>query len=254
MSESELPRYLVQLDDALADLPDDADAMLLSEVDGYITGLALMPEEVPDAEWLPLIWRPDPATPDYLYHDTALLDEIADHARRHFRAVSRDLHRGEFEPIYDIGREQDEILWQFWIAGFGRAMSLRPDALAGIADAAEDVHSSFTGLFLLSSLADRENEAEASDGEQAAPAAATHTADNDDDPLAQLSDDETRSLAADAPDLIPEFIAVLYEWTRTRRPTPDFAIPVRRQQVGRNDPCPCGSGRKYKKCCGANGG
>jgi SEC-C motif-containing protein len=22
-------------------------------------------------------------------------------------------------------------------------------------------------------------------------------------------------------------------------------------QVGRNDPCPCGSGRKYKKCCGA---
>ena len=31
--------------------------------------------------------------------------------------------------------------------------------------------------------------------------------------------------------------------------------PVRQasagQQVGRNDPCPCGSGRKYKKCCGA---
>jgi uncharacterized protein YecA (UPF0149 family) len=20
--------------------------------------------------------------------------------------------------------------------------------------------------------------------------------------------------------------------------------------VGRNDPCPCGSGKKYKKCCG----
>jgi preprotein translocase subunit SecA len=24
-------------------------------------------------------------------------------------------------------------------------------------------------------------------------------------------------------------------------------------QVGRNDPCPCGSGKKYKKCCGQNG-
>jgi preprotein translocase subunit SecA len=24
------------------------------------------------------------------------------------------------------------------------------------------------------------------------------------------------------------------------------------QKVGRNDPCPCGSGKKYKKCCGAN--
>jgi preprotein translocase subunit SecA len=28
--------------------------------------------------------------------------------------------------------------------------------------------------------------------------------------------------------------------------------PVRRSEtkVGRNDPCPCGSGKKYKKCCG----
>ena len=27
---------------------------------------------------------------------------------------------------------------------------------------------------------------------------------------------------------------------------------VRANHVGRNDPCPCGSGKKYKKCCGAN--
>ncbi len=26
----------------------------------------------------------------------------------------------------------------------------------------------------------------------------------------------------------------------------------RRQKVGRNDPCPCGSGKKFKKCCGRN--
>ncbi|MBQ6836107.1 MAG: SEC-C domain-containing protein, partial [Clostridia bacterium] len=26
--------------------------------------------------------------------------------------------------------------------------------------------------------------------------------------------------------------------------------PVKKQKVGRNDPCPCGSGLKYKKCCG----
>ena len=25
------------------------------------------------------------------------------------------------------------------------------------------------------------------------------------------------------------------------------------QKVGRNEPCPCGSGKKYKKCCGASG-
>ncbi|RWZ58000.1 hypothetical protein EQV77_09425 [Halobacillus fulvus] len=28
-------------------------------------------------------------------------------------------------------------------------------------------------------------------------------------------------------------------------------VPIRRaQKVGRNEPCPCGSGKKYKKCCG----
>ena len=34
------------------------------------------------------------------------------------------------------------------------------------------------------------------------------------------------------------------------------SAPVRRTvkkvKVGRNDPCPCGSGKKYKKCCGKN--
>ena len=32
-------------------------------------------------------------------------------------------------------------------------------------------------------------------------------------------------------------------------PTP----PATAQKTGRNDPCPCGSGKKYKKCCGASG-
>ena len=28
--------------------------------------------------------------------------------------------------------------------------------------------------------------------------------------------------------------------------------PVKSEKIGRNDPCPCGSGKKFKKCCGAN--
>lgn len=34
----------------------------------------------------------------------------------------------------------------------------------------------------------------------------------------------------------------------------DFALPQPRKnnKIGRNDPCPCGSGKKYKKCCGKN--
>ena len=26
--------------------------------------------------------------------------------------------------------------------------------------------------------------------------------------------------------------------------------PKKSQKIGRNDPCPCGSGKKYKQCCG----
>src|SRR5690606_38044880 len=31
------------------------------------------------------------------------------------------------------------------------------------------------------------------------------------------------------------------------KPQPITVLP----KVGRNDPCPCGSGKKFKKCCGA---
>jgi preprotein translocase subunit SecA len=35
-------------------------------------------------------------------------------------------------------------------------------------------------------------------------------------------------------------------------PALEKQAPVRNDgpKVGRNDPCPCGSGKKYKKCCG----
>ena len=35
-------------------------------------------------------------------------------------------------------------------------------------------------------------------------------------------------------------------------PMPEVPVEQakREQTAGRNDPCPCGSGKKYKKCCG----
>ncbi len=35
---------------------------------------------------------------------------------------------------------------------------------------------------------------------------------------------------------------------------PRGAVRKREEKIGPNDPCPCGSGKKYKKCCGAGGG
>lgn len=40
---------------------------------------------------------------------------------------------------------------------------------------------------------------------------------------------------------------------RARRDGDSPQEPIRKpHKIGRNDPCPCGSGRKYKKCCGKN--
>jgi uncharacterized protein YecA (UPF0149 family) len=35
-------------------------------------------------------------------------------------------------------------------------------------------------------------------------------------------------------------------------PPPVKPIKAEGEEIGRNDPCPCGSGKKYKKCCGKN--
>ncbi|MGB9732235.1 preprotein translocase subunit SecA [Calditerrivibrio nitroreducens] len=38
-------------------------------------------------------------------------------------------------------------------------------------------------------------------------------------------------------------------------PSEEKTTPIKRDtpKIGRNDPCPCGSGKKYKKCCGSDG-
>jgi uncharacterized protein len=58
-------------------------------------------------------------------------------------------------------------------------------------------------------------------------------------------------ITSEAPAIIPELVETLNAWRLSRykgRPSG----PARAAKIGRNDPCPCGSGRKYKKCCGAS--
>jgi uncharacterized protein len=38
-------------------------------------------------------------------------------------------------------------------------------------------------------------------------------------------------------------------WHRTQPPAMPAVAPENALRIGRNDPCPCGSGRKYKNCC-----
>ncbi len=51
---------------------------------------------------------------------------------------------------------------------------------------------------------------------------------------------------------LPEWEPILTP-ERRKEITMDFRTSkmfVKEQEPGRNDPCPCGSGKKYKKCCG----
>ncbi len=48
-----------------------------------------------------------------------------------------------------------------------------------------------------------------------------------------------------------EFKRIDGQWIFNRALREGPAPVVNTAKVGRNDPCPCGSGKKYKKCCGA---
>lgn len=61
-------------------------------------------------------------------------------------------------------------------------------------------------------------------------------------------------LAADADYLytLPQWDKILTEEKRAEitKAYKKSKTVVKGQKIGRNDPCPCGSGKKYKKCCG----
>lgn len=49
----------------------------------------------------------------------------------------------------------------------------------------------------------------------------------------------------------PDFFQSLQEMQHGYPALPSVPAPPISPRIGRNDPCPCGSGRKFKKCCGA---
>lgn len=69
---------------------------------------------------------------------------------------------------------------------------------------------------------------------------------------------DLRSNQLHSEELTERFMAALIEESEIRRqsalldlPDDDTRVPVRRvPKIGRNEPCPCGSDKKYKRCCG----
>ena len=64
---------------------------------------------------------------------------------------------------------------------------------------------------------------------------------------------DTANLAK-ATEMIKKIMAARNAQAQNQANTSGKSQPVvnSSKKVGRNDPCPCGSGKKYKKCCGAN--
>jgi uncharacterized protein len=223
---SGLSHRIKQLDEELLALGEEA--MLLEELDGFIAGLLTCPELIMPGDWLPLVWHQDRA-------DQSAFEDL-DHANRvlglvmeHYNNVARTLMErpDRYSPLFSVDTRNGDILWELWIEGFENAVALRPAAWKMLLEADVDTAAAMSGMLRLAGIARGEKEV----------------------------DDRDTILAA-APDKIADWVVILNEWRLANtQPVQDIdprIVTSSRKKVGRNEPCPCGSGKKYKKCCGLN--
>ena len=224
-SDQELDR----LNALLHALPAENMPMTLSELDGYIVGVLACPEMIPSSEWLPPVWG---ETGEAGFPDQQSADETVGAVMAHYNSVVEAMNCSLWvEPIYEVDPNSDEVMWEPWVDGFTRAMRLRPDAWSRLLDQADE-ETQATMIFLMA-LQD------------------IYTGQS------KFTDDEIDDIDLEAPDLIPNCVATILHQSRPElssrgaadlRDMPFKAGP----RPGRNDPCSCGSGRKYKHCCGRN--
>jgi uncharacterized protein len=218
----QLPSRLRRLDDALADLAVD-EPMLLTELDGFLTGILVCPELILPGEWLPIVWGCEESG-QAPFDDPADVQWFTDAVTARYNEIARDLGRGKPQPILDVDERNGDVLWEPWIDGFAQAMALRADGWSAMADGDdENAAAALAYVSLLIAIADDESD---------------------------LDSVEINAVHDAAPAGIATTVARLYAaWTR-RDDAPSIAPAARPQKVGRNDPCPCGSGKKFKRCCG----
>ena len=215
----ELSAKLQRLDAFLMSEAVDDDSMLLSELDGFLAGVIVCPEMIPPSEWLPMIWGEDAPVFDSQAQAQEILGLIMDH----YNDLIRELDRNCYRPVYDAEPDGD-VLWELWADGFLQAMRLRPQSWEELAES--DDESCQNALFILGRLAE------------------IATSPHGIEPID--IDEDLEDLAAN---LIPLQVQALHHARLSRGPNISMAANQNSPKVGRNDPCPCGSGKKYKKCC-----
>lgn len=205
-------------------------AMSALELDGYLTGVVVTPQVAPirPSEWVPRIWGDE----EPIFAVEAQINTVLGAMMVHYNTLLHDINRSldrleadrvvDYRPLFLSGDEKpshDAV--RTWVRGFGKAMALAPKTWTALArdERTSIIIAPFVGFVDL--------------GEK------PHDAPVDID----------ESLDEDA-SLIPRMILLLRLIARMRETDSRPAPPRGRSKVGRNDPCPCGSGKKYKRCCG----
>jgi uncharacterized protein len=227
----------MQLDDPLSDkefqildqflLSDHCadDGMTMDSLHGYLTSLAIGPEEVLIAEWLPRVWGsfaeqgPKFSSAKEGQRITGLIARFMNEVMITFEVAPK-----EFEPLFCEHEWEGRMLLDgdAWAWGFWEGINLRAEVWAPIWDS--NIAELVRPIYLLG--------AEEVEEEEMALA---------DDPV------KRHKLAVEMEAAIPE---IRKFWAPLRK---SAVAQVQRDapKVGRNDPCPCGSGKKHKKCCGS---
>jgi len=211
----------------------------LEALDGFLTALAVSPSPVPPEEWQPLVWGGKPPRWDSEDEAAAVQQLLMGHLNM---SVARVRHDDSDLPDHlaplmwlpedpelsgeDSLREEELDVGADWAQGFFTAVMLREAEWDRWLDDNDWIEDIFDALDRLAS------------GE----------AINPDDPTAPAMPVDYRERLGIVVD-IPGMMADLNHH-RVEALTP--RTPIRRDDgPGRNDACPCGSGKKYKKCCGA---
>jgi uncharacterized protein len=192
-------------------------------LDGFITALAAVPEE--PAGWTAYIWADDAlesVTEDQASKvDTVVLD--------HSIAVAKTLFTDpeSYQPFLADGPDRDQGAAQ-WAAGFRFGIELHPEPWRPLIedDAARTL---LTAIFCLERTEDMLEE------------------DRSEFPFHDLPPARLEEMRQSAATILPAVVRGILGLILRCHQTEPYVRPT--PKVGRNDPCPCGSGQKYKKCC-----
>jgi uncharacterized protein len=191
-----------------------AAAMDLSELDGFLTGVAIGPDLVMPSEWLPEIWGMEGPVSD-TEGMRAVLAVIMNRYNEILASVRQDLP--EFAPILATGLT-GEPLASAWAEGFFHAVRFRRQAWKPLLQHKEG-RTLFTPLLIAL-------------------------------PEAEPDSVPPPEMVAQAVGFIPRVVAAIDDFWRERRERRGTRGRSRPRRTARNAQCPCGSGRKYKRCCG----